>query len=102
MDVVRVIQKYHPEWKPPPDKGLWNKCICPFHNESRASAGLSHRLDSFSCLGCGLKGNSITLIQRIERCSYGEAARIAEEVSSGSNRQIPQKPARKPSRSVFD
>lgn len=101
--IVGVIRRYHPEWEPPPEgKRTWIKTRCPFHGDDNASAGVSYELDSFSCLGCGLKGNSITLIQRIERCSYGEAARIAEEVSSGSNRQIPQKPARKSSRSVFD
>lgn len=101
MDVVQVIHHYHPEWKPPTNVGVWARCRCPFHGDENPSAAVNYRLDSFSCLGCGIKGNPVTLIQRVERCSHREAVRIAETIAGGSDRQVQEKPARKSSRRLF-
>lgn len=100
--IVRAIHHYHPEWKPPhPPRLGWQRTCCPFHGDEIPSAAVNYELDSFSCLGCGIKGNPVTLIQRVERCSHREATRIAEKIAGGSDRQVQEKPARKSGRRLF-
>ena len=102
MNIVKIIQHYHPEWEAPKgDIHRWLKCNCPFHGDEVPSAAVCYELDSFSCLGCGIKGNPVTLIQRVERCSHREAVRIAEKIAGGSDRQVQEKPARKSGRRLF-
>ena len=101
MTIREAIQRYYPDWDPPADYKEWNKCLCPFHGESTASAAVSYDLDAFNCLACDVKGDAVSIIRHEEEVSFAEAFRIAEGLSVGSNNPIPRKPARKPSRRVF-
>lgn len=100
--IVRVIQRYHPKWQPPEDRGLWNRTCCPFHGDDTPSAAVNFRVDSFNCLACGVKGNPVTLIQRVERISYSEAKRIAKAISEGGSGEVPPVSAGKPGRGVSE
>ncbi|AIS73731.1 DNA primase [Mycobacterium phage Pocahontas] len=100
--IVQAIHRYHPDWEAPRDTGKdWIKCLCPFHGEERPSAAVSFKRGAFNCLACGVKGDVVTLIKKQEEVSYAKAQRIAEGLSSGGDRAIPEKPARQSGRRVF-
>ncbi|AAC18499.1 DNA primase [Mycobacterium phage Lakes] len=99
--IAEVIQRYYPDWDPPPDHYEWNKCLCPFHGDETPSAAVSYDLQGFNCLACGVRGDVISIIRHEEEVSFAEAVRIAEGLSVGGNIPVQRKPARKPSRRVF-
>jgi hypothetical protein len=101
--ITQAIQYLTPGWEPPPDNGKkWVHTLCPFHPDSIKSAAISYQLDAFNCLGCGVKGNPVTLIATQKGINYSSAKRIAETLSAASGQTLPPKPTRKPSIRVFD
>ncbi len=99
--IIEAIQRYYPDWDPPPDHKQWNKCLCPFHGESTPSAAVSYELDGFNCFACDVRGDAVSIIRHEEEVSFAEAVRIAESLSVGGDYPIQRKPPRKPSRRVF-
>ena len=99
--IIEAIQRYYPEWDPPADYREWNRCLCPFHGETVASAAVSYDLDAFNCFGCDVRGDAISIIQHMEEVKFAEAKSIAEGLSDGSNTPVQGKRGRKPSRRVF-
>jgi hypothetical protein len=100
--IVAVIQRYHPGWEPPEDNGHeWVSCLCPFHGDTYKSASVSFTLGAFHCFACPAKGDVIALIRQQEGVPYGEAFRIAEEVSEGSYAALSRKFSRQPRRRSF-
>lgn len=100
--IVEVIKRIHPEWEPPEDNGReWVRTCCPFHAEERPSAAVSYEHQAFNCMACGVKGNSVTLIQHLEEVSYSEAKRIAQEIAGEGDNPVPREPAWEPGRRVF-
>ncbi|QNJ57044.1 DNA primase [Mycobacterium phage BengiVuitton] len=99
--IAQVIQRYYPDWEPPPDHNEWNKCLCPFHGDENPSAAVSYDLQGFNCMACGVRGDVISIIRHEEEVNYPTAKRIAEELSVGCNVPIQGKSQRKPSRRVF-
>ncbi|MGW6624249.1 CHC2 zinc finger domain-containing protein [Nocardia sp. NPDC055002] len=97
-----VIHKYHPDWKPPRDTGRkWIPTLCPFHGDSTQSASVSYQNNAFNCFTCGVKGDAWKLLMKFEEVNYATAKRIAAELSPGSDRTLPAKPARQSRRRVF-
>ncbi len=81
--IVEAIQRYYPDWEPPPDHREWNKCLCPFHGESNPSAAVSYELDGFNCFACSTKGDAISIIRQEEGVGFVEARRIADAICGG-------------------
>jgi DNA primase len=103
MSIVEAIQHLEPSFQPPEDNGrTWVHVLCPFHGDSIKSAAISYKLDAFNCLGCGIKGNPVTLIAKQKGISYSSAKQIAEGLPAGSHQAVPRKPRRKPSSRVFE
>ena len=50
--------------------------LCPFHNEKTPSFTVYPESDSFYCFGCGVGGEVITFVRRIENLDYFEAVRM--------------------------
>jgi DNA primase len=50
--------------------------LCPFHNEKSPSFNVYPDNGSFYCFGCGVGGDVITFIRRIENLDYMEAVRF--------------------------
>ena len=50
--------------------------LCPFHNEKTPSFTVYPENDSFYCFGCGVGGDVITFVRRIENLDYLEAVRM--------------------------
>lgn len=50
--------------------------LCPFHGEKTPSFTLYPENGSFYCFGCGVGGNVITFIQKIENLAYVDAVKF--------------------------
>lgn len=50
--------------------------LCPFHNEKSPSFNIYPDNGSFYCFGCGVGGDVITFVRRIENLDYMEAIRF--------------------------
>ena len=51
--------------------------LCPFHHEKTPSFNVYAENGSFYCFGCGVGGDVITFIRRIENLDYMEAVRFS-------------------------
>ena len=60
-------------------KGTTFTGLCPFHNEKTPSFTVYPENNSFYCFGCGVGGNVITFIRRIENLEYADAVRLLAE-----------------------
>lgn len=101
--IVKVLEHYFPDWEPL-DGAVskeWVPALCPFHGESRPSAGISYENDAFKCHACDASGSAISIIMREEGMTYRQAVEYAERISPGSNERLSRKSARKPGRRTF-
>lgn len=76
-DIVDVISEYMSLKR----SGANYMALCPFHSEKTPSFSVSPSKQIFNCFGCGVGGNVITFIQRIERISFVEAVKLLAERS---------------------
>lgn len=71
-DIVDVISDYMSLKK----SGTNYKSLCPFHSEKSPSFSVSSTKQIFNCFGCGVGGNVITFVQKIERLEFIEALKF--------------------------
>ena len=71
-DITSVVSNYL-ELK---FSGKNKKCCCPFHSEKTPSFVVFEETDSFYCFGCGIGGDVITFIEKIENLEYIEAVKF--------------------------
>ena len=55
--------------------------LCPFHREDSPSFSVSPERQIFHCFGCGVGGNSITFISKVENLSFKETIEFMAERS---------------------
>lgn len=55
--------------------------LCPFHKEKTPSFSVSTDKQIFHCFGCGIGGDVISFICKIENVNYREALEILAERS---------------------
>ncbi|MDR0424817.1 MAG: DNA primase [Clostridiales Family XIII bacterium] len=56
------------------------KGLCPFHNEKTPSFVVSEEKQIFTCFGCGVSGNVIEFVKRINNFTFMEAvSKLAED-----------------------
>lgn len=60
--------------------------LCPFHNEKSPSFSVSPDKQIFHCFGCGVGGNVITFVSKIEGLNFIETIQILAE---RANIQLP-------------
>ena len=53
--------------------------LCPFHSEKTGSFTVYPDNQSFYCFGCGVGGDVVTFIRRIENLEYPEALKLLAE-----------------------
>ncbi len=51
-------------------------CLCPFHSEKTPSCTVYAENNSFYCFGCGVGGDVITFVMKIENLDYVEAIKF--------------------------
>ena len=69
----------------------WRKMKCPFHIDSHASAAVNYDKNAFVCHGCGVKGDTYSLIMYKEGVNYREALKFAEEFLITGNTEVRSK-----------
>ena len=67
-------------------RGRTYVCLCPFHSEKSPSCTIYPESDSFYCYGCGVGGDTITFIRKIENLEYMEAIRL---LAQRANMSVP-------------
>lgn len=72
----------------PPVGSGWRKMKCCFHLDSHASAAVNYDKNAFVCHGCGVKGDTYSLIMYKEGLDFSEAKQFAEKFSSASNTEV--------------
>lgn len=50
--------------------------LCPFHGEKTPSFSVNQARGFFHCFGCGVNGNAITFIMKMEGLSFPEAVKL--------------------------
>ncbi|MCD7935532.1 MAG: CHC2 zinc finger domain-containing protein, partial [Tannerellaceae bacterium] len=68
-DITHVIRQYLPLQQ----SGSRWKGLCPFHDDHHPSLTVDPGKQRFVCYACGERGDAISFIQKIERCSFKEA-----------------------------
>ena len=66
----------------------WRKMKCCFHIDSHASAAVNYDKNAFVCHGCGVKGDTYSLIMEKEGMNFSEAKQFAEKFSTASNSEV--------------
>ncbi len=74
-DIVDVLSQYVNLKK----SGSNYMCLCPFHSEKSPSFSVSPSKQIFNCFGCGVGGNVITFVQKIERLTFIETLKLLAE-----------------------
>jgi len=75
----------------PRDRKSWQKILCPFHNDSTASATINTELNAFNCFACGVKGDTYSIIMQQEGVEFREAVKIAEGITGHSSPSVRDK-----------
>lgn len=77
-DVVSVISEYLPDLK---KSGKNYLALCPFHTEKHPSFSVSPEKNLFKCFGCGVGGDVIHFIMKIENLNFVEAVeKLAKKI----------------------
>lgn len=66
----------------------WRKMKCCFHIDSHASAAVNFDKNAFVCHGCGVKGDTYSLIMYKEGLDFSEAKQFAERFSTAGNTEV--------------
>ncbi|WPX09490.1 DNA primase [Anaerocellum danielii] len=75
VDIVDVVSMYVPLKK----VGANFRALCPFHQERTPSFYVSPAKQIFHCFGCGVGGNAIHFVMRIENLTFTEALKVLAE-----------------------
>ncbi|MCM8825105.1 MAG: DNA primase, partial [Candidatus Omnitrophica bacterium] len=77
LDIVEVVSGYVQLKK----SGRNHRGLCPFHPEKTPSFFVSPEKQIFHCFGCGVGGNVINFLMKIESIDFVEAVRMAAEMA---------------------
>ena len=77
VNIVDIIGRYIKVTK----AGINHKACCPFHNEKTPSFFISEQRQTFTCFGCGEKGDVIEFIQKYEHMDFKAALRMLFDMS---------------------
>lgn len=72
VDIANFIGEYVPLRK----RGNDLVGLCPFHSEKTPSFHVHPDRGFFKCFGCGVGGDVITFVQKLENVAFGEAVRV--------------------------
>ena len=74
-DIVDVVSRYTSLTR----RGSGHVGLCPFHNEKTPSFSVSQDRQFFHCFGCGVGGDVISFVMKIENLDFPDAVtRLAE------------------------
>lgn len=71
VDIVELISSYLPLKR----SGGNYQGLCPFHGEKTPSFNVNPARQIFHCFGCGIGGNAVSFVMKMEGLSFPEAVR---------------------------
>lgn len=89
LDIIDVIQRHVILKK----SGRNYTGLCPFHNDKNPSMNVSREKNLFKCFSCGVGGDALSFLMRLENKTYGDIIReLAQEqgitiISDGQDAQ---------------
>ena len=81
-DIIDIISQYTTLKR----KGRNYFACCPFHNEKTPSFSVSPDKQIFKCFGCGVGGDVVHFLMKIENISFPEAV---QELANRAHIQLP-------------
>lgn len=72
LNIVDIIGQYVKLTR----AGVNHKGCCPFHHEKTPSFFVSESRQTFTCFGCGVKGDVIEFVKQYERLDFREALKV--------------------------
>src|SRR6266571_9411089 len=88
-DIVSVVADYVSLRK----SGTNFQGLCPFHGEKSPSFNVNPGRGIFHCFGCGVGGNAITFIMKVEGLSFPDAVKfLAKRVGETIEERPPTTP----------
>lgn len=72
VDIVDIVSSYIPLKR----VGVNFRALCPFHSERTPSFYVSPAKQIFHCFGCGVGGNAIHFVMRMENLTFTEALKV--------------------------
>jgi DNA primase len=69
----------------------WLRMLCPFHDESRPSASVSHTQKKFRCHGCKIHGDAVALLMEMRHLEFRSAVEEAERIAGISGQAVSRK-----------
>lgn len=82
-DIVSVVERYVNLSR----RGGNYLGLCPFHNEKTPSFSVSQEKQFFHCFGCGIGGDVITFVMKIENIDFAEAV---TKLAEWAGMQVPE------------
>lgn len=82
-EMGRVFARYDVPY-PFEDRWVAIHCIGPDHNDSEESASVHGTRGAYRCHACGLAGNAVTLLARMEGLEFNDAEAIVRGDSDES------------------
>lgn len=79
-DIEAVLTHYGAERVPQARGSGWRPMRCPFHEDGHASASVN--AEAFYCHTCGVKGDSLAIIQQQEQITFLEAITFARTIDT--------------------
>jgi len=74
-DIVETVSRYVSLTR----RGSNHVGLCPFHNEKTPSFSVSQDKQFFHCFGCGVGGDVISFVMRVENLDFPDAVRVLAE-----------------------
>lgn len=66
----------------------WVRMHCPFHEDHIKSASVNHQANAFSCMACGVRGNSYSLLKQQLRLDHSETVTRLHDLGGGRVSEI--------------
>lgn len=86
--IDQVIGRYLPELRP---SGDHLTVRCPFHDDSTPSLVVWPNTQSFYCFGCGVGGDVLEFVRRIEKVKFKEAVGLLQSGGTPSSCAAPMR-----------
>lgn len=83
-EMRRVFERYETPY-PFEDRWVAIHCIGPDHDDSEESASIHGTRGAYRCHACGLTGNAVTLLARMEGIKYDEAEELLADSATGKS-----------------
>lgn len=99
QEISRVLEHYGAE--DVPTGGKWQPMKCCFHEDRHASARVSPDDGAFACLACGIKGDALAVIMKVEKIEFVCALERYEAITGSPAKPVSSSVQRQPGRRVY-